>query len=273
MRRPPIVLIALALSRPLLAQAPLAFDAATVRINHTPPEVIYTRTEPGGRFVASGASLRLLIMTAYAGQTAPRIVGGPNWIDSVQFDISARSEGATPAQTRTMLRTLLADRFKLAVHTETQQLPVYELVVAKSDGRPGSGLRASTASCPPPAPQPGSGPPPPPPTSASGVRLCGIGGRSGQLAGVGATPAQLASALSSRVDRPVFDRTGLTGRIDVDLRWTPDVAAPSPNGDAAATTGAPIFTAIEEQLGLKLNAARGPVDALVIDRVEKPSED
>lgn len=180
MRRPPIVLIALALSRPLLAQAPLAFDAATVRINHTPPEVIYTRTEPGGRFVASGASLRLLIMTAYAGQTAPRIVGGPNWIDSVQFDISARSEGATPAQTRTMLRTLLADRFKLAVHTETQQLPVYELVVAKSDGRPGSGLRASTASCPPPAPQPGSGPPPPPPTSASGVRLCGIGGRSGQ---------------------------------------------------------------------------------------------
>lgn len=135
-------------------------------------------------------------------------------------------------------------------------------------------MRVSTASCPPPAPARGSGPPPPPPTAASGAPLCGLGGPPGHLSGNGAAPAQLAGALSARVDRPVFDRTGLTGRFDIELAWTPDTPASQPDtAGAAASTGSSIFTAIQEQLGLSLNAARGAVDVLVMDHAEKPTGD
>jgi uncharacterized protein (TIGR03435 family) len=181
-----------------------------------------------------------------------------------------------------MLRTLLVERFKLAVHHETRELPVYALVFARSDGKLGSQLHPASVDCealratgrdrgaPPPFPQPGERP------------TCGMRLGPGQMAGGGYPLSQLATTLSSFVQRVVVDRTGLAGNFDFDLTWSPDQfqgggpLGPLPGSErpVGSDSSAPsIFTALEEQLGLKLASQKGPVDVLVIDRVERPTED
>jgi uncharacterized protein (TIGR03435 family) len=175
-----------------------------------------------------------------------------------------------------MIRALLAERFKLTVHNETKDLPIYALVMARSDGRLGPELHRSETDCAAlMAAGRGRGAPPAPPQPGAPMP-CGVRIGPGNLAAGGAALSQVASSLSMFVGRVVLDRTGLTGAFDINLTWTPDQMPQRPPGapDLPIDPNGPsIFTAVQEQLGLKLDSARGPVEMLVIDRAEHPVED
>jgi uncharacterized protein (TIGR03435 family) len=276
------------------------FEVASVKLDKSGQPKVQIQTLPGGRFVATNVTVRFLVQYAYGLQPA-QMIGGPDWLNSDRFDIEAKGPPANgdesaaaklgaPSQTQLMVRALLADRFKLGVHTETRDLPIFALVTANKDGRLGPELKASTLNCNTPEPaklaekdkgsvpakrvektSKESGEPP-----ACGIR---IGGGPGTMVVGGASLAQVASSLTPWVGRIVVDRTGLTGNFDLTLKWTPDqmpqgfdkkiaaggLAPADPNGPS-------IFTAVQEQLGLKLDAQKGPVEVLLIDRVEHPVE-
>lgn len=162
---------------------------------------------------------------------------------------------------RMMLRTLLTERFTLAFHRETREVPIYALVVARADGKLGPQLLPSTlAECAERTPPNNTGSAPIP---------CGGGfARVGDLAGRAVAFPVLAANLSNAADRPVVDRTGLTGTFDWQLRWTPDPLPPTQPLDTVT-----LFTALQEQLGLRLDSTHGPVEVLVIDSVERPTPD
>jgi bla regulator protein BlaR1 len=237
--------------------------------------------EPGGMFTLVPAchlermTLRELVIFAYRVRDF-QVAGGPGWVDSERYNIDARVEGSPASfnqeyvtlQSR-RLQTLLRDRFNLTIHRETKEFPVYELTVAKG------GPKLLTPNCV--QREPGDF------TVAPG-KYCGlIAGSlaSGRLQASSTTMANLARFLSSMLSRTVVDKTGITGEFDLHLTFTPgrpsvrspDVAGPRPaDGVAAPDLGPSIFTAIQEQLGLKLESAKGPVEILVIDRAERPSE-
>jgi len=227
-------------------------------------------------------SLRQLILSAYGVQDY-QISGDPPWLGSGHYDIQAKAQGhiSVKQMEGPMLRTLLEDRFKLTLHRETRQLPVYELTVVKGglklQGSKEGACTPYSADSPPPASAPGA----PRPIFCGFPRL-GAAGLNRTLEGAGVSMAELASSLSrSELRRTVIDRTGLTGAFDVHLKWIVDapagVAGPGlSDGSGAALppenlTGPSIFTALQEELGLKLESTKGPVEVLVIDRVEKPS--
>jgi uncharacterized protein (TIGR03435 family) len=238
-----------------------------------------SRFEPGGRFTATNITLRALIGNAYGAPLQPllnnQLVGGPDWIDSEHFDILAKAEGNIPSGPDSplplMIRALLAERFKLAVHNETRELPIYALVMARSDRRIGERIKPSAIDCS----ARGRGNPPPAPPPPGERPSCGIRFLIGNMAGGGVTMAQFASALSRFVGRPVVEKTELSGGFDIDLKWTPDRLPPPASAGAPPfqapvdPDGPSIFTAVQEQLGLKLDPQNGPIDVLVIDRVER----
>ncbi len=191
-------------------------------------------------------------------------MNGPDWLDVDRFDVAARGNPhATLEERRARLRNLLRDRFKLVLHSETRELPILALVLARADGRLGPHLRPSAIDC---DEYMRIKKPLPPPQSATAARPCRMmmvaGG--GLRGGAMKLPA-LVATLSANVGRVVVDRTGLTGSYDFELQWSRDPAA-----DASAPS---IFTALQDQLGLKLEPARGPVDVLVVDHVERPEAD
>ena len=183
-----------------------------------------------------------------------------------------------------MLQALLEDRFQLRLHRESRELPLYVLTFTTTDRRLGPRLTPTTVDCAEilATLYPATGPAPPRPSFVPGqAPPCGSTGGPGQILAQGMTMAQLASNLSSRVNRVVVDKTGMTGNFDLHLEWMPDQVqgpgtlgalpgAPPPSPD---TQGASIYTALQEQLGLKLESTRGPVDVLVVDRVEPPTPD
>lgn len=255
------------------AHAPsrVEFEVTSVRRNASGPGPTAIRTEPGGTFHAQNVTLRTLIQVAYRLQPA-QLVGGPDWLNSERFDVAAKSDDnelapaahvfpidndPQPDRLHQMLQAMLADRFKLVVHEETREMPIYALIVARSDGRLGPALKPSTADC---RAILGDGPSAAKaPTDLNAVPPCGIRIGPGSLM-AGASPvSQLANTLSGLLDRTVVDRTNLTGRFDASLQWTPEAATPS------------IFTAIQEQLGLELDATNGPVDRLVIVSAQPPT--
>lgn len=194
-----------------------------------------------------------------------QVTGGPGWIDSDRYNVDAKAEGPpsfsqeyVTLQYRT-LQTLLRDRFNLRIHHETKELPVYELILAKG----GPKLQPPTCI----QRQPGDF------TIAPG-KYCGLTGgsmASGRLQASGTTMANLAYNLSRLLNRTVVDKTGITGEFDLQLTFTPDRrTVPSPDSAAPAGPGPDFFTAMQEQLGLKLESAKGSVEVLVIDHVEKP---
>src|SRR5688572_23886433 len=252
------------------ASSDVAFEVASVKPNKSGSGSSSSGTRPGGAFVATNITPKLLILSAY--RLRPfQVTGGPGWIDSDRFDLVARPPENAPAnQAMPMLRTLLADRFKLITHTETKEQPIYALVPARADGRLGAQLKRSTLDCTAlrtPAAGTAGG-------AAAPRNPCGINtsvnDRLGTMVGGGRLMAELATALGSfAANQMVLDRTGLTGTFDFELRWTPDATrANAPESDAPS-----IFTAIQEQLGLKLESQRGPVEFLVIDRIEQPTPD
>jgi len=220
-------------------------------------------SQPGGRFEATNITLRHLIAGAYGTPQQPvpdsRIIGGPNWMDSDRFDVAAKAAG-NPDRTQMLLmvRALLAERFKLSVHHESRELPIYALVMARADRRLGLQLHRSEVE------------------DCNAQAVCGIMSPAGppHLMGKSVGMASVATALARFAGRAVEDRTGLIGNYDFDLRWSldqmqrnPQVPAPAPPAD-----GPSIFTALQEQLGLKLEAAKAALDVVVIDRAEPPTE-
>jgi uncharacterized protein (TIGR03435 family) len=227
----------------------------------------------GGRDV----TLKFLLAFAYRLQQF-QIFGGPKWIGSDRFDVEGKAEDpkADYDQLRLMLQSLLQDRFKLKLHRETKESPVYALVVAKG----GPKLKMSSDQISPDV----NGPVPP----GAGPNRGGIRGGEGNLIGNAVTLPWFATSLSQRVDRLVIDKTNLAGRFDIQLRWAPGpgeslldsggnripTAIIDMNGQTltADPSGPSIFSAIQEQLGLKLESAKAPVDVLVIDHAEQPGE-
>ena len=295
------VLLAVSPVPRLLAQAPAppadsadradraTFEVASVKTNKSGDNRIGIGFAPGGRFRATNVPLRELIAAAY-GTPQPlaafQITGGAKWVESDRFDIVAKAPGdpqpgpnGPPPAMFAMLRNLLVERFQLVVHHETKDSPIYALVLARADGKLGPQLHPATTDCAAlmAAARARGGAPPPPP--APGERMpCGMRMFPGNLSGGGSSMGQITNVLARFVNRTVVDRTGLTGNYDLDLQWTPDQMPqgrgdPPPGIPAVDPNGPSIFTAVQEQLGLKLDSARAPVDVLVIDRAEHPTED
>ncbi len=242
--------------RSMAADAPTTFDVATIKPSRpgTPGRLFTVR---GREVLTINTSLADLITQAYEVHTR-QVVGGPSWMESDKYDITGRplAEGVPNiAQLRAMIRSLLEDRFKLAIHRERRDLPAYALTVGKN----GPKLTKNETN----------------PNGLPGLLFKGLG----MLPAVNATMADFAGVMQTAVlDRPVVDRTGLQGRFDFTLNWTPDdsqfrsmgVQVPPPPADGTGPPG--LFTAIQEQLGLRLESVTAPVEAIVIDRVERPSE-
>ena len=264
---------ALLIALGLQAQAQPAFEVASIRRNLTGLQRGggLAAPQPGGRFVAIGATLKRLVGDAYDDM---QVFGGPTWIDTDRFDVNARSEhDRPPAEIRRMLRPLLADRFRLAVHTETREMPIYVLSTTRADRTLGPRLRESDVTCAREARAFVPGGTPGSPLSCGDFRL---GART--LTARGMAMRSLARLLGDRAGRPVVDRTGLGAVYDVEVEWSSDLGlqqAPPASAGAAelAPDGLSLFTALQEQLGLRLQAARGPVEVIVIDRAEPPSPD
>jgi uncharacterized protein (TIGR03435 family) len=219
---------------------------------------------------ATGLPLKFLIKEAY-GIEEDQISGAPNWVNSETYDIEAKVDGADAAelarlsadQRKLMLQSFLGERFKLKIHWETKQLPILALVIAKNgpklqEAKPGdtypNGIKGPDGK----------------PEGHAGPMTWGRG----RLTGQGIEIAALVAPLTQQLGRIVQDKTGIKGKYDVELRWTDDVTAAMgpPDGRAASDSSGPsIFTAIQEQLGLRLDSQRAPVDVLVIDHIERPS--
>lgn len=244
-----------------------SFEVASIRPNKSPDPHGYIGPSGGGRFTAVNQTLRALVRVAYGLQDF-QIAGGPKWLDADRFDIVAVTSG-NPKDFPLMLQSLLVERFKLQVHRQARAFSIFALVMATPDGRVGRGLHKSTVDCSlvmNDALRKGLPLPP--------VNVCGGQNPPGRLVARGMTMHTLGVHLSRIVSRHVVDRTGLQGGFDFDLEWTPSpVLGPSDVSDGAASSadGPSIFTALQEQLGLKLQRTRGPLDVLVIDRVEHPT--
>jgi uncharacterized protein (TIGR03435 family) len=234
-----------------------SFEVASVRPNASTDHRVSIQIQPGGRFIATGIPVRALIGMAYNVRDF-QITGGPSWMHDDRYDINAKAEDSgdrlTMEQMRPMLKALLAGRFGMKAHEESKEMPVYELVAAKA----GHKLVASQ----------GGG-------NDRQFRM----GR-GQINAKGVTMEGLAQQIAQQVGRKVIDKTGIEGAYDVELNWTPEpgqgfgpFGGPPPGAlPQADSSGPSIFTALQEQLGLRLDSAKGPVPVVVIDSISKPTE-
>jgi len=267
--------------------APLAFDVASVRRNVSGEQIMSgPLVQPGNRVVAQNIAVRFLITTAYSLEFN-QIVGAPPWIDTDRFDIEARARpDASPDDLKAMLRALLADRFRLSAHFESQERPIYTLVRTRAGSTPG--LRTSGEGCAPMTPPTGGTLPPPPPpppppqpgqaaprdvplTATAEVSGCPRMFFPGFIGARRISLRDFANSLTNFARRRVVDGTGLIGPYDIDLRFAVEglpPGAPQPPADDNVPT---LLTAVEEQLGLRLEPGRASVQVLVIDRVEPPT--
>jgi uncharacterized protein (TIGR03435 family) len=277
-----VMLFAALAARPsgLAAQQP-AFDVASVKQNKTGPgSPQRAALPPGDRVSLTNLTARTLIQIAFP--DAFEIAGGPAWIgrqggqnfDVDRFDVVAKAERAsTTAELRMMLQSLLADRFKLLVHTETKTEPTWVLVLARRDGKLGPSLRPAAASCAQLMQSAASNEP--------GKNPCGMNTfvtalMTGVMSVRGFTIEQLGMVTNDLDRRRFVDRTGLSGAYDWDLKWTPQrflqAAFDRDRFPTIDPDGPSIFTALEEQLGLKLESEKGDTSVLVIEHVERPTE-
>ena len=233
------------------AVSPPAFEVASIKPSDDPPGSVSGIFETTGRINAKNVTLRRCVRGAYD-TPEHQIVGGPKWVDQDRYDIEAKA--TVPAgdhELMLMLQTLISERFKLVFHREQRPIPGYRLTLAKR------GLKAQ----------------------ASALDRGSVGhSQRGRIAAEGYTLAQLAFKLAEVLKQPVLDATGVAGKFDLKLEWTPDdlqAKPPSadqrPGGALESGGGLSIFAALQEQLGLKLESSKVPADVLVIDSAEKPS--
>ncbi len=260
------------------AAAPVAlpaWDVSTVKPSSPDARGSMFQITPDGIKI-TGMPLWMAVREAF-GLENDRLLGGPGWAKTTNFDIEAKVapedapklKALKMEQRRQMMVALLAERFGLKYHHETRDLPMYELVVARG----GAKMQASKPD--PAGPDQGPGPAPSPERHMLMMR-----GR-GHIESTGTGMSGLVRLLSGQLGRTVVDKTGLTGDYDFKLDWTPDEMAsaitkggnpaPGDNSSTPDSAGPSLFTALEEQLGLKLEATKGPVDVIVIDQLEQPS--
>ena len=243
---------------------PPTFDAASIKRSASDSDT-FMKAHPGGRLELSRVTLKTLTALAYRLQPF-QISGGPPWVSSEYFDITTEAaERPSEDQLFLMIRALLAERFSLKAHFETAERPVYILVAGKARRSPPPGLQVSTeGSCVKEYP---AAPPDP--------NACGsIGMGANHLEAYEVSMARFAEALTRAVDRPVIDKTGRTENFNISLRWLPDEHQAIPSTDAISIPPdtPSIFTALQEQLGLKLKPSKAETDLLVIDRAQRPGE-
>jgi uncharacterized protein (TIGR03435 family) len=277
------------------SDAALTFEVATVKPSPpvgNGPMMMGGRGGPGtpdpGRFATFNLPLKLLLSRAYGVKDFQ--VTGPGWLESERYDITAKvPPGTTKEQFNVMLQNLLIERFKIELHRDQKEVPIYTLTVGKN----GSKLKETTlppSAFEPPAPGATLPPPPPPrpgeparmPTDRPGLRMM-FNGSKMQLTAVGQTAAQFIDLLSRQVGRPIVDKTGLAGKYDFDLEFAPETGAgaarmlpvappgggPGGDGGGPASDPLPSLVTAVQQLGLRLEAGKGPVEMIVIDKAEK----
>ena len=268
--RPVMLTIAILCALTLMVaaqQPPQRFEIASVKRSAPDARGMRISGPTPDEFTTVNAPLERIILYAF-GSRDDQLVGAPDWIRSESFDITAKyPAGHSPAQVPSMVRALLEDRFKLKTHADKREGPIYALRLARADGKLGPDLKRPGVDCKAElAKQTGS------PVIRFGTPCFALQTGEGLdrlIWGGNQTMAQLAEMLSGPAGRNVLDRTGLTGTFDVRLRWRPDAglttAADTPDA------GVSLFTAVQEQLGLKLESARAPLEVLVIDSVERPT--
>ena len=279
-----IAFAVLAAAAELVAQAPPApadaFDVATIKPNTSGEAVMGLRRLPDG-FTATNAPVAALIGIAYELQPF-QSTGGPDWLTTDRFDVTAKFHEAGDRGTKAVaraLQALLADRFTLAVHWETRERPVYALTMARADRTLGPNLKPSPIDCEARQAEAAAAarkgrPAPPLPASTSDSVPCGMR-NTGERILFGGYPLSLwITNIGNELGRMVIDRTGLTGPWTFELRYARQrPPAPGTEPPPADPNAPSIFTAVQEQLGLKLEAVTAPVPMLVIDRVAHPSPD
>jgi uncharacterized protein (TIGR03435 family) len=223
---------------------PDAFEVASVRENKSASSVSSNSGPRPGRFTIVNKSLRFIVLEAF-GLLDHQLIGAPEWTNTVAYDITATFPDGSVSERdwRPMLQRLLADRFGLAIHRETREVPSYDLVLSRNDGVLGMQLMRTDGSCDKPS-------------------ACTLLVNRQSLTARTQPIQKITPALQSLTGRPVIDRTGLTGTFDIDLKW-------SVTGD----DGPSIFTALQEQLGLKLEPSKSPFEVIVIDSVQRPMPD
>lgn len=271
-----------------LPPARLSFEVASVKRSPDPRSVpvfspVIAGIQPGGVWRSTFATVFGLLRTLYPGHSLPGQIVGPDWIGTEFYDINARGPTSASADDlREMARTLLADRFKLVIHTEKRELPAYMLVLARADGRLGPGLTRPAIDCDAyrAAKARGQNPTPDPTRKPFADRLSCVStvmpvfeqsrvipGANVRITAGGATIASILEILSRELERPVIDATGLTQQFDVEVQYS--VGPPRPDQEA----GPPLRAALADQLGLRVQDGRASVDVLVIDRIERPTPD
>lgn len=264
--------LAVAISMQAQVASGPAYDAVSIKPNKGDGVMMRIMVNQGqDRYAGTNITLKMLLQYAYGLKTDDQIVGLTGAPDSAHFDVEAKMDAETVealkklskedalAGQRSMMQAMLADRFKLKVHRETKELTQYDLVIAKG------GFKLKDAD---PNDSYANGMKGPDGTAHPGMMRMGMGELTGQGIGM---PA-LANFLAQRVHKQVTDKTGLTGKYDVHLKWTPD-DMPAESHEATGADSAPsLFTALQEELGLRLEPVKGPVETIVVDHVEMPTE-
>lgn len=261
------------------------FSVVSIRQNKSGSLEDGLRINPGGQMQWTNTTLRGLIGMSYQrfAFDMRETVGGPAWIGEARFDVLVQTGTGTPmsdpdgfpGQLFAMIRAMLEERFGLVAHNEVREAPIYRLVTARRDGSLGTGLRRVALDCSVALNTLAAG-------GAAQWREgrgpdCTVGGPPGTLQGNVVTLDMLARVIGRQLNRHTANATGIDGHFDMDLTFSPELVQALPGrqpGDPlpAPTVAPSIFTAVQEQLGLKLESARGPVDVLVVDRAEMPTE-
>jgi uncharacterized protein (TIGR03435 family) len=259
---------------------PQTFSVVSVKPSPSPPaDRPYTVRPgvitPGDRWQVTFSPIYIFLRFIYGMYSGPgQIIGAPDWTRRENYDIDARADGnVTREQMMIMIRNLMKDRFKLAVHTERRELTTYVLVLARSDGRLGPGLRVPAVDCSGMAAARARGetpatPPTPPGFQAPCDRRLGRRESLAYITAAQTRIAGLAGMLENTLGGPVVDRTGLRETFDIVLEFAPPTLSADPNANSA---GPSIFAAVQDQLGLKLVQEKVPADVLVIDHIERPT--
>jgi bla regulator protein blaR1 len=241
--------LAVALAGVCLAQTPRspAFDVVSIRPYDGTSELVGARTSPGGLVMVEGTTVLAMITSAY-GVRRHQVEGLPGWADADRYNINARAEGIsgelTPDEVSARMRSLLETRFGLRIRRETREMPIFVLVAGKS----GAKLKAAT-------------------NSDHSYRIA-----RGMIASANTGISTLAAVLSQQAGRPVVDKTGIPGSFEVRLLWAdPGASTPEEQKIAAVAQGRSLATALDEELGLRLEPQRGPVELLIVEHLNRPS--
>ena len=248
-----------AFAQSVVNEAKIKFEVVSVRPNNSGGSLSWYKASRRGLFLFENASALELILLAYKPVVRP--LGGPNWISQDRFDVRATTTGADPSQHPLMLQSLLEDRFALRLRREIQNVPAYALVRARADGRLGPNLKPSAENCDGKVAREDR-------QANTTLPPCAIRLAAGVIQGhaVEWSPSWFNLL---RLDGPIIDETGLSGRVDIDMKWTPDLS-PGVNNDPLG--GLPWMVSIEEQLGLKVKSITTRREVLVIENVDHPSE-